>query len=221
MTAAAPAPRRGRSAGVGKLVALAVLALFVGLLAYGLIAQAPDSTIDDALARREASPAPGFDLPRLNDGQSGPLAPVWDRAAADGRVSLTELGGTPVIVNFWASWCIPCREEAPLLERAWRSVRRQGVLFVGINMQDLSDDARGFIDRFGLTFPNVRDQGDATSRRWGARGIPETFFINRRGQVVGHVIGVVTPGQLEAGVTAARDSRPMGPQIGGDQRPSR
>lgn len=199
----------------------ALAALFVALLAYGLTAKAPDSTIDDALARGDSPAAPGFALGSLTDGEPGALGEVWRRAAADGRVELAELRGTPVVLNYWASWCVPCREEAPLLERGWRGARDRGVLFVGLNMQDVTEDARDFLDRFGLTFPNVRDPSNATARRWGVTGIPETFFVSRRGDVVGHVIGVVREQQLQAGIEAALAGRAQGAQAGGAQRPTR
>jgi cytochrome c biogenesis protein CcmG, thiol:disulfide interchange protein DsbE len=202
------------------LVALAAAA-FVGLLVYGVTAQAPDRTIDDALARDEAVDAPGFELDVLERGRApAPLASVVDRAARDGRIALAELRGTPVVLNFWASWCDPCRAEAPLLERGWRDAGRQGVLFLGLDMQDARDDARKFLREFSITYPNVREAGDETSRRYGMTGIPETFFISARGRLVGHVIGAITAGQLRAGVAAARSGRPAQATEGGDRQPT-
>ena len=217
----AKTPRRLRAGSVmGALGVLAVVA-FIGLLVYGLAARSPDTTIDDALARAEAVPAPGFALDVLTTGAPGPLAGIWRRAARDGRVDLKELRGTPVVINFWASWCDPCRVEAPILQRGWRDARRRGVLFVGINMQDIRQDARDFLRELGQDFPNVRDPSNRTSRRYGATGIPETFFISRRGDVVGHVTGTVTDRQLSAGVEAALEGRPRGADEGGERRPAR
>ena len=213
------ARRRPRALGLRILAATAV-ALFVGLLVYGLLAKAPDTTIDEALARGDATPAPGFDLGVLSSGEPGPLGEAWRRAAADGRVTLDELRGTPIALNFWASWCIPCRDEAPLLQRGWRRASGQGVLFVGLNIQDVRDDALEFLREFGQTFPNLRDPGKTAARAWGVTGIPETFFISARGDVVGHVIGVVSAQQLEDGVRAARAGRPSGAQTGGERRPT-
>lgn len=218
---AKPPAKRSRSGAVPRLIGLAAVALFVGLLAYGLIAEAPDTTIDDALAQKQTAPAPGFELAVFTTGNPGPLTAPWRRAARDGRVNLDELRGVPVVVNFWASWCIPCRDEAPLLQRAWQGARRDGVLFVGLNMQDVRGDARGFLREFGQDFPNVRDPTNGTARDWGVTGIPETFFVSRRGDVVGHVIGVITQQQLQDGVSAALAGRPRGAQIGGEQRPTR
>jgi cytochrome c biogenesis protein CcmG/thiol:disulfide interchange protein DsbE len=205
---------------VPRLLAAVAVTFFVGLLVYGLVAKAPDTTIDDALLRGELTPAPGFDLAVLADGEPGPLAAEWRRAAADGRVSLAALRGTPVVLNVWASWCIPCREEAPLLQRTWRRASRDGVLFVGLNIQDVRGDALEFLRRFGQTFPNVRDPSDETAQQWGVTGIPETFFVSAGGDIVGHVIGIVSEQQLADGIRAAIAGRPGGTQTGGERRPT-
>ncbi len=190
---------------------------FVALLVYGLTTSAPDSTIDDALSKGQAVAAPGFALAPL--GPDGPAA--WRAAARDGSVELRELQGRPVVVNFWASWCDPCRAEAKVLEAGWREARADGVLFVGVDTQDNREDARDFIAEFGLTFPHVRAPGRETDRRWGVTGLPETYFVDARGRVVGHVIGTVDERSLAEGVAAARAGRPRGAARGGEQRPSR
>jgi cytochrome c biogenesis protein CcmG/thiol:disulfide interchange protein DsbE len=194
---------------------MGVLLLLV-LLAYGLTTQSPETTIDDVLASgRPAPPAP-FALSVL---EPGDLGPVLERELGsqldDRRLTLGELRGTPAVVNYWASWCVPCREEAPRLESAWRQARRGGVLFLGLNMQDITGDARGFLREFGVSYPTIRDPTDATARSWGATGIPETYFLSSRGEVVGHVIGVVSEDQLRTGVAAARSGRVVGAEGGG------
>ena len=204
-----PARRALRIAGVLAAVA------FVALLVYGLTSKATNSTIDDALSRGEAVAAPGFTLSKLADGKDSGGA--WSRAAADGDVSLRELRGTPLVLNFWASWCDPCRAEAKLLERTWK--QQSGVLFLGLDAQDAREDAGDFIDQFGLTFPHVRDSGNDTQRDWGVTGLPETYFITAKGQVVGHVIGTVDDQQLADGIAAAKDGKPVGAEDGGEQRP--
>ncbi len=195
---------------------------FVALLAYGLLSKAPDDTIDTSLGRAKAAPAPGFELPVLQDGRLGPrldrrLAP----ALADGRVNLSELRGSPVVLNFWASWCVPCRVEAPRLEDAWRAGGPRGVVFVGLNMQDVTEDARRFMSEFGMSYLNVRDESNDVALDWGVTGIPETFFITARGKVVAHVIGAISVWQLRRGVAAARAGKPLAALQGGRREGTR
>ena len=95
------------------------------------------------------------------------------------------------------------------------------MLFLGLNMQDVRSDARTFLRTFNQTFPNVRDPTNATARRWGVTGIPETFFIGRDGRVVGHVIGVISPQQLDRGIAGAIGGRAQDAALGGDRRPTR
>ena len=204
----------------GRIVAFLLAGGLIGLLAYGLLARSPDTTIDDALAQAKPVPAPGFSLDALTP-RSVPPNRAFARAAADGRVDLRELRGTPGVLNFWASWCVPCREEAPVLQRGWTRHAREGVLFVGLNMQDVRSDARTFLRTFKQTFSQVRDPTNATARKWGVSGIPETFFIDRDGRVVGHVIGVVTAQQLERGIADAVAGRAQNAALGGDRRPTR
>ena len=206
-----PGRRALRIAGILAAVA------FVALLVFGLTSKATNSTIDDALSRGEAVPAPAFTLAALADGRGAGAG--WSRAAADGDVSLRELRGTPLVLNFWASWCDPCRAEAKLLEKTWKRHGKDGVLFLGLDAQDAREDARDFIGQFGLTFPHVRDPGNDTQRAWGVTGLPETYFIGADGRVVGHVIGTVDDAQLRDGIAAARAGRPQGLGDGGDQRP--
>lgn len=213
-------PGRARLAlrATGLLLATA----FVALLTYGVLAQAPDTTIDDQLARARTAPAPGFELEVLQRGEPGPkLLRRLRRPLADGRLSLAELRGTPVVLNYWASWCIPCREEAPLLERTWRTEGRpRGVLFVGLDMQDVREDATAFLREFGISYPNVRDPGKTVAVKWGVTGIPETFFISDRGEIAGHVIGAISAEQMRDGIAAAVSGRPVGARTGGDRRPT-
>ena len=126
-----------------------------------------------------------------------------------------------LVLNFWASWCDPCRTEAPRLERGWRAVRDRGVAYLGLNMQDVTDDSRAFLHEFRIDYLNLRDPGNAVARRYGVTGLPETFFISAQGQVVGHVIGVVSEQQLSAGMAAARAGRPELVSHGGARRPTR
>jgi cytochrome c biogenesis protein CcmG, thiol:disulfide interchange protein DsbE len=201
---------------IGVLVAVL---LFLALLGFGVYRKAPDDTIDTSLSRAEAAPAPGFELPVLQRGRVGArLKATLAAVVADGRVSHAELRGVPVVLNFWASWCPPCREEAPRLERGWRAARGRGVLFIGLNMQDVTSDAREFMREFGISYLNVRDESDAVARDWGTTGIPETFFLGRDGKVVAHIVGAISPAQLRDGVAAALSGRPLGALRGGARR---
>lgn len=221
MSAAAEG-RKGPARYLSRTVALVVLALFLALLAYGLLSQSADTTIDSSLAEAKAPPAPGFELELLERGDAGgPFGSQLRMAAADARIGLAELRGLPVILNFWASWCPPCRDEAPRLQRRWRTARADGVLFLGLDMQDLSGEARDFIGEFRISYPNVRDRGDDVARDWGVTGLPETFFISASGRVVGHVIGAISGQQLDDGIRAARLGRPLAPREGGDRRSTR
>ena len=209
-----------RTAAVVTTIVLATA--FVALLLWGLSTAAPGTSIDETLARGEAAPTPAFRLAVLRRGNLGPrLSEQVAPALADGEVSVRELRGTPFVLNFWASWCVPCREEAPLLQRRWEQARNEGVLFVGLNMQDVREDARAFLDEFGLDFLNIRDEDNSVARRYEMTGIPETFFVTARGQIVSHVVGVVSRQQLDDGIAAARRGRPRPAAAGGDQRPTR
>src|SRR5712691_3023516 len=111
-------------------------------------------------------PAPRFTLPRL-DGH--------------GDLGLAAFRGKAVVLNFWASWCIPCKQEAPNLEAAWRRWRPHGVVFVGVDAQDFYGDARQFGKRYEITYPLVRDGSGKVVGDYGVSGFPETFFVDRRG----------------------------------------
>jgi cytochrome c biogenesis protein CcmG/thiol:disulfide interchange protein DsbE len=197
--------RRGRLAVPAAILLAAGL---VGLLSYGVVAWAPDDSVDSALGRGEAVEAPAFDLALLQAGSvPDVLRRTLDRARRDGRIALSELRGHPVVLNLWASWCEPCRTETPVLEAGWKRAARDGVVFLGLDSQDASGDARSFLREFGVTYPNVREAGRDTPRRFRATGLPETFFISADGNIVGHVIGAVDADQLRDGIASARSGR--------------
>jgi cytochrome c biogenesis protein CcmG, thiol:disulfide interchange protein DsbE len=219
MSAEAETARRIRPSRVAAIIA--VLA-FVGLLVYGLSTKGSSARIDNALSEGNAPLAPSFDLPVLEPGTLPPqLAPKVDRLLAGGSLSVEKLTGVPFVLNFWASWCDPCRQEAPILEEGWKRLGPKGVLFVGLNMQDNTGDARHFLDEFGVSYPTIRDQTSDTSHDFGATGIPETYFVSADGHVVGHVIGVVTPEDLDNGAAAALSGKVVGTEEGGARKPQR
>jgi cytochrome c biogenesis protein CcmG/thiol:disulfide interchange protein DsbE len=204
-------------------VVIGAAALFIALLSFGVLAQSPNTAIDDSLARGRPAPAPAFVLAVLQRGELGAaFSSRLASAFADGRLGIRELRGTPVVLNIWASWCDPCKQEAPLLERMWRTeARSRGTLFLGLDQQDTTGDARAFTRAHSVDYPNVRDPENDVPRSYGATGIPETYFISARGEVVDHVIGVISPRELRDGIAAARSGRPLGVRSGGARRPSR
>jgi len=129
--------------------------------------------------------------------EPGSSAPSFELPVLDGSGVLTDedLRGKPVVINFWASWCIPCREEAPLLEKTWRAYRDQGVVILGVNIQDAKSDAKRFVEEFGITYPIVRDLDQSLTRDFGVKGLPETFFVDHRWTFIGAIPGAKTGDQ--------------------------
>jgi len=150
------------------IAVIVCVAALIGLLAYGLNANEPDRSIDHAVAKGERKPAPALDLPRL----TGP-----------GRMSLAQQRGKVVVLNFWASWCVPCRRESPLLERWQRRLSRRKATVLGVDLLDVSSDARGFIRDFHLTYPMVRDKAGDSAQDFGVIAYPETIVIDRKGRI--------------------------------------
>lgn len=163
------------------LVVVGVVALVAALFVFGLLRGSPDRDIASVLVGK---PAPSFSLP------------LYERYQPDygPNFALADHLGQPLIVNFWASWCLPCYEEAPVLQSFWNEYKDKGLLVVGIQTQDRDkrDEGREFLGRFGLTFPNVLDNDSQVSVDWGLYGVPETFFLDAHGNVVGKHIGPVT-----------------------------
>jgi cytochrome c biogenesis protein CcmG/thiol:disulfide interchange protein DsbE len=170
----------------GQVLALAAVAGLLGLLVWRLTHQSHPPKI--------GGPAPGFTLRRIG---------------APGTLDLAALRGKPVVLNFWASWCVPCKGEAKMLERAWRQYRTQGVVFLGIDYHDVTSDARTFLSHHDVTYPTVQDGSGAVADRYGVSAVPETYFVDRRGRLVGeHIVGTVVD-QADAfrrGVEAALSS---------------
>lgn len=124
-------------------------------------------------------------------------------------IDLAGLAGQGVVLNFWASWCGPCRAEAPLLEAAWRREAARGIVFVGVNVQDDADAARAFLTEFGITYPNGPDTAQRWDRQFGVDGLPVTFFIDPDGAIRATVLGpVVTAAELDRYLDRIRPATP-------------
>jgi cytochrome c biogenesis protein CcmG, thiol:disulfide interchange protein DsbE len=161
------------------IAAIVVVLALVGLLAYGLSANEPDRSIESALAHGERKPAPRIELRRLSGGGHG---------------SLAEYRGKVVVLNFWASWCDPCRGESPLLERWHERISRSGGTVLGIDVRDVSSDAHDFVRRYRLRYPMLRDRSGDSQYRFGVLAYPETFVIDRRGRIAAARRGPVDDG---------------------------
>ena len=121
------------------------------------------------------------------------LAPDFSFTTFDGQqISLADLKGKGVVLNFWASWCDPCRDEAPLLESAWQREQDNGIVFIGLDYLDQEPSAKAFLAEFGVTYPNGPDLQSQAARRYGIKGVPETYFISPKGEIVQAIIGPIT-----------------------------
>lgn len=149
---------RGLGARLAKLIPILVL---LGLLAYG--------TLLVADTRRPATDAmPEFELSLLGGG----------------TISNEDLEGTPVVMNFWASWCTPCREEAPMLEELWQE-HKDRILFLGVNTKDNELGAEDFVEQFDITYPIALDPNEELVGELDVFGLPQTFFIDHEGRFIG------------------------------------
>jgi cytochrome c biogenesis protein CcmG/thiol:disulfide interchange protein DsbE len=148
---------------------VAVIAL-IALLAVGVSSKGADQTLDDAIANGQKADPPRLDLPPL--GGNGL------------NQTLANYKGKVVVLNIWASWCGPCRDEAGLLEKWHQQIKAKGGTVLGVDTQDLASDANGFIGKYKLTYPMLRDKDGSQIRKWGTIAFPETFVIDRDGKVV-------------------------------------
>lgn len=149
------------------LLISAAVALGFGALAYGILSPAVEP--------KDPGAAPEFELPLL---------------AGNETLSSADLRGSPVVLNFFASWCVPCREEAPLLESTYEKYRDEGLVLVGVSIRDAAPDARDFVDKYGITYPVVHDPQEVLAEKVGVLGLPETYFITDEWRFSGQSSGV-------------------------------
>jgi cytochrome c biogenesis protein CcmG, thiol:disulfide interchange protein DsbE len=169
--------------------AVLVVALLVALLAWQVVRTDRGQRLAADVNAGKEPHAPIFTLERLDTNED---------------VSLASLRGQVVVLNFWASWCLPCKDEAPVLEAAWNKWRDEGVTIVGVDVQDFEGDALRFVDRYGVTYPILRDENNWTWGHYGLKGIPETWFVDRTGRLVGERIeGPITAERLDRNIRLA------------------
>jgi cytochrome c biogenesis protein CcmG/thiol:disulfide interchange protein DsbE len=169
-------------------LALAAVAGLLGLLTWDIAHKNAATGFTNKIAAGEDPAAPPLALRPL---EGGP------------KVSLASLRGKVVVVNFWASWCRPCKAEAPRLEAASRKWRGQGVVFLGIDANDFSSDGKRFVAKHGISYVNLVDGRGSSIGRWGVTGFPETFFIDRQGRAVEHVPLEIKAEEIDAGIRKA------------------
>jgi cytochrome c biogenesis protein CcmG/thiol:disulfide interchange protein DsbE len=162
----------------------------VALVAGGLVAVLGDGSESGGATRTGSvagaggevgSPAPDFQLPALDGG---------------GDVQLSEFRGRPVVVNFWASWCNPCRQEFPLLKQALREHRGERLAVVGVTYQDIPSDSRDFVNKQASMWPQGVDDGGAVAKAFGVRAIPQSFFVRADGTIVARIFGFTSEAAL-------------------------
>ena len=172
----------------GQVVAVGVVAALLGLLLWKVV-KGDDNAVTGSLAQGELVAAPDWKLPLLS---------------GDENLALASLRGKAVVLNFWASWCGPCKDETPLLQKSWQRWEGKDVVFVGMDVKDFRGDARSFVRRFGVTYPNVYDGKGSTVGRYGVTGFPETYFIDASGRVVYRIAGPVADAdELDDGIRRA------------------
>jgi cytochrome c biogenesis protein CcmG, thiol:disulfide interchange protein DsbE len=148
-------------------VGLAVIAL-VALLVYGVTSAGPSRTLDGKIARGEKPPAPALQLSSLHDGA---------------QRSLADYKGKVVLMNVWASWCGPCRQESPLLQRWHERMQPLGGTVLGVDTLDIKDDALRFIKKYKLTYPQLNDREGTAIKKLGTAQYPESFVIDKHGRI--------------------------------------
>jgi cytochrome c biogenesis protein CcmG/thiol:disulfide interchange protein DsbE len=174
------------------IVAALVAVALVGLLAYGLVSRSDDTSIDQAVARGERPVAASRELPVLG---------------ASGTRSIADLRGKVVVVNFWASWCGPCKKEAPVLDAAQQRLERAGAgTVLGVTFDDSTPDSLGFVKKYGLRYPNIRDVGSKLAERYGTTKLPETFVVDAQGRIAALHRGQIDQKQMDAALDTALGS---------------
>ncbi len=203
-----PKPRRGRSRLSWMLTAGSVVLVFalLALLVQRVVAGNRGKELVSAVRDGKEPLAPSFRHPVI-----WPHTESWPAQlrsiVEQGTVSPRDLIRRPVVINFWASWCIPCKREAPRLNASARQHRGQ-VVFLGVDVQDFTRDARRFLRRHHVNYVAVRARGDSTYSDYGLTGVPETYYLDTRGRIRAHSLGEVSRRELESGISQVVGQEP-------------
>jgi cytochrome c biogenesis protein CcmG, thiol:disulfide interchange protein DsbE len=158
-----------KSRRMGAAIVLGIVVVFVGGLLTLMMVKPPQKSLCDEAA-------PDFSVKLFDEYRGG-----W----STDTVSLANLRGKGVVLNFWASWCKPCEEEAATLESTWKQFQNKGIVFAGIDYLDQEPSAKRYLANFQVSYPNGPDLEGKISQRYAIRGVPETFFIDPEGKLVG------------------------------------
>jgi cytochrome c biogenesis protein CcmG, thiol:disulfide interchange protein DsbE len=168
---------------VSTILTVTVGVILVGLLAFGFFSS------KESERPQPGEPAPDFVLALLDGSE----------------ISKSDLNDQVLVFNFWASWCTVCRQEAPALQQTWEMYREEDVTFLGVTYQDARDASLAFLDEFGITYANGIDENGRMSRAYGVVAVPETFIVDRDGQIAAVYIGEVQPDELVAQIERLRE----------------
>jgi cytochrome c biogenesis protein CcmG/thiol:disulfide interchange protein DsbE len=170
----------------GQVASVGLVAALLALLVWKVV-QNDRTNVARSFTKGQVTKPVDFDLKRLN---------------GDGSLQLSSLRGRVVVVNFWASWCDPCKSEAPRFQAAFERYGDR-VAFVGVDTADYSADAGRFLDRYGVTYPNVRDPDRSVLGKYGGLPIPRTFVISPRWQVTGYIFGEARAEEIDSAIQEA------------------
>jgi cytochrome c biogenesis protein CcmG/thiol:disulfide interchange protein DsbE len=174
---AAPAEEQPKKTRWGLIAIVLIAIAFVAILAFGMKRSAID---------RPDGVAPNFEMQFFNGYE-------WEDLQT---AQLSDFEGRPVVLNFWASWCVECKIEADLLEQTWRDYRDDGVVFLGVAYIDVEPKSLAYLEEYNITYPNAPDLRSSVSSKYDITGVPETFFIDKEGNVVHIQLGPVNETML-------------------------
>ena len=176
---------------------VSMFTVVAGLVVIGLLIVIGYALWQRSQATPTEGPAPDFAVTMFE----------FDQMAMSGEsVTLAGLRGRAVVVNFWASYCVPCQKEAPMLERVWNDYRDQGVIFLGINTEDPLKEALDYLVEYEVTYPNAPDQGGRMEKAYRITGIPETFVISTEGEIIRHFLSEPNERDLRNAIERALES---------------